>query len=196
MSFWRTGIDSLLNLFHTLYLVFQNIISKRLQEAEEEAKPAYASKSSNDGDSRPKYGSRKEFFQRVWDRLHGSEGKATASTQTEVVPEFDGSTLITTSSNDVCNSELVHPIPIRYAIPFSSSDVSAPSCFDIHHDHIESIGTQHLIDDKYQRVTVRDISPTSNETKTRHFSAFSTISGAFPTFSPQSKKPKVGYIDM
>ena len=178
--------------------MFQNIISKLLNEAEEEAKPAYAPKSSDAVDGRPKYGSRKEFFQRVWDRLHGSDCQAAAtSIQTEVIPEFDGSNLIGNSSHDLCYSanELVHPIP-RRPIPFSSSDVSSPSCCDIHYDNIEGIETQNLIDDKYRRVTVRGNSLTSNEIKKRHFSAFATIPGAFSSFPPQCKKPKVCYTDM
>jgi hypothetical protein len=159
-----------------------------LQEAEEEARPAYAPKKSDTIDGRPKYGSRKEFFQRVWDRLHGSDGQAsTTSIQADGIPKFDDSTVIAAMNRgySLPTNEVVRPIPIRHAIPFSSSDVSPPFCRDIHYDYSYGpcIGSQNLLDDKYRRVTIR-VSPTSNEIKKRPCSAFDSISG-------QSKKPKV-----
>jgi hypothetical protein len=179
------GIDLIFNFVHTIRLLFQNFISKHLHEAEEEAKPAYASKSSDAVDGRPKYGSRKEFFQRVWDRLHGGDSQAAAtSTQTEVIPMYYSA------------NERVHPIPISHPIPFSSSDVSSSSYFDFHHDRVEDIETQNLFDDKYRRVTVCGNSLSSNGIKKRHSSAFASIPGVFPSIPPQSKKPKVCNTDM
>ncbi|KAL3804578.1 hypothetical protein ACHAW5_004581 [Stephanodiscus triporus] len=160
----------------------KDVITKLLHEAEEENKPAYAPKKSDTFDGRPKYGSRKEFFQRVWDRLHGNEEEAVStSIQAGGIPEFDGSTVIAA----IPSIEVVRPIPMRHPIPFSSSDVPPPLCRDNHYDYIEEscIGTQNLIGDKYRRVTIRGISLTSNEYKKRHFSAFASI-------SEQNKKPR------
>jgi hypothetical protein len=178
-------VDSLLNFFCPLNHLFQDTISKLLQEAEEETRPAYAPKKSDTIDGRPKYGSRKEFFRRVWDRLHGSDSQASkTSTQADGIPKFDGSTAIAILSRgfSLPANEVIRPIPIRYAIPFSSSNVSIPLCRDIHYDYIDEscIGSRNLIDNKYRRVT----SSTPNEIKKRHFSAFDII-------SDQSKKPKV-----
>jgi hypothetical protein len=154
---------------------FQETISKLWQEAEEEARPAYAQKKSDTIDGRPKYGSRKEFFQRVWDRLHVSDGQASTSTQPDGIPKFDGSTVIHVMSRgfSLLTNEVVRPIPIRHAVPFSSSDVSPPFCRDIRYDYSNGpcLGSQNLIDDKYR-------------IKKRNCIAFDSISG-------QSKKPKV-----
>lgn len=171
-----------------MYNLNKDIITKLLHEAEEETKPAYAPKKSDTVDGRPKYGSRKEFFQRVWDRLHGNDEEAvTTSTQAGGIPEFDSSTVIAALSRDfsIPSIEVVRPIPMRHPIPFSSSDVPPPLCRDNHYDYIEGscIGTQNLIDDKYRRVTIRGISLTSDKNKKRNCSAFASI-------SEQNKKPR------
>lgn len=144
----------------------QDFISKLVQAAKEEDKPSYASKKSDDG--RPKYGSRKEFFQRVWDRLHGHATTVTLSG----ISEFDSRAIVTASPgfcvpiNEVVlpsgssHSPIVRPNPIKHVITSSMDD----SC----------IGS--IIDDEYNRGTICDISLELSNIKKRHSSAFTTVS--------------------
>ena len=135
-----------------------------MHTALEEDKPSYASKKSDDG--RPKYGSRKEFFQRVWDRLHGSDGHATnTSTQAGHIVEF-GSMVMVAASPGFCvpinevvlpsgstHSPIFRPKPIRYARSFSIED-----------------------DDEYRSVTLRGITLELDSIQKRHRSAFANSS--------------------
>jgi hypothetical protein len=151
-----------------------------VQAAEEEDKPSYASKKSDDG--RPKYGSRKEFFQRLWDRLHGHATSTTVSSNG--ITEFD-SRAIGTASPGFCvpineeilpssgassHSPIVRPNPINHATITSSMDDSCIGSI------IDNDGHNH-------GTTTRDISLELNNIKKRHNSAFTTV-------STSRKKPK------
>lgn len=149
-----------------------------MHAAEEEDKPSYALKKSDDG--RPKYGSRKEFFQRLWDRLHGHATTVVASSG---ITEFDSRAIITASprfcvpinavilpsSGSSSQSPIVRPSPIQHNITTSMDD----SC-------IESIIDN---DEHNNRGTICDISLELNNIKKRHSSAFTTV-------STSRKKPK------
>ena len=92
----------------------QDVISTLFQEANEDTKPTYASSTVDDG--RPKFGSRKMFFQRIWDRLHGCNDPAIPSTVKAVV-----------------SFPIIQPTPIRVppiSTGMDSDDAVSPSPSD------------------------------------------------------------------
>ena len=147
-----------------------------MQEAERTDKPAYAPRGSSGLDGRPKYGSRKEFFQRVWDRLHGT--CSTMSTndvttmETDAISDFGSvaSTAVSRSSatttQDTTNAmsclkkKLFHPI--RQVVSVSSySDDGSDECLraddsDGEDDIIVSLGDEALEDDTSITKILRD----------------------------------------
>mmetsp|Transcript_7958 Transcript_7958/g.16649 ORF Transcript_7958/g.16649 Transcript_7958/m.16649 type:complete len:633 (+) Transcript_7958:87-1985(+) len=155
-------------------------VAALLREADNSDKPAYAPRGASESDGRPKYGSRKEFFQRVWDRLHGSSDATTM--ETDAISDF-GSVVTALSSNhqDSAISSLKKKLfhnPIQQVVSVSSysfddegSDVSLHAdesleCEDTDaEDAVSSSGTLHsvedaisaskvLLDDKNRRITV------------------------------------------
>lgn len=149
-----------------------------MHAAEGEDKPSYGSKKSDDG--RPKYGSRKEFFQRLWDRLHGH---ATATVSSSGITEFDSRAIVTASpgfcvpinevilpsSGSSSHLPIARPNPIKHTITASMNDSCIGSIIDN--------------DEHNNRGTIRDISLELNNIKKRHSSAFTTV-------STSRKKPK------
>lgn len=154
-----------------------------MQEAHDDTKPAYAPKKSVADDGRPKYGSRKIFFQRIWDRLHGS-CHAMASIEALAATKERGAITMTTFGNRV-----FHPTPIRYAAPVSSHlPTYAFARIDddntVSSDEESLSGLQELIDNKNRRITLRIQGNvfTMNESKKR--------TGAFAAVVVSRKKTK------
>ena len=147
--------------------LLQYFITSLAQEANEHSKPEYALKSSNDG--RPKYGSRKEFFQRIWGRLHGCD-YVIASTQC-----YDEPVMMTASHQDFShpkNKMMFRPTPIRRVVPMSSNHASlrldTNDEFDIVSSDDESLCMSHdLFDDQNRRVTITGAIFSTNEGKKR-----------------------------
>lgn len=112
------------------------------QVVEGNNKPVYATKSNpcSQDDDRPKFGSRKEFFQRVWDRLHEP---AAASSPAEIGGTFkyDGSSQGFTFFP---TNKVVRPSPRR-----------APSTHIVAPSEIGIWDGPDLFDNKNRRVIIR-----------------------------------------
>ena len=136
----------------------RDIITTLAQEVEGNTKPVYATKSNlsaNEDDDRPKFGSRKEFFQRVWDRLHEPATAAPEPAEIGGTFKYDGSSQGFTFFP---TNKVVRPSPRRAP----STHVVAPSDVGIW-------GGPDLIDDKNRRVKIRgsfDDLPTMKKLKT------------------------------
>ncbi|KAL7465954.1 hypothetical protein ACHAXS_006264 [Conticribra weissflogii] len=172
-------------------------VAALMREADNSDKPAYAPRGASESDGRPKYGSRKEFFQRVWDRLHGSSDVTTM--ETDAISDF-GSVVTALSSNhqDSAMASLKKKLfhnPIQQVVSVSSnsfddegSDVSlhadeslecegagdAVSSSGVFHSHEdETSASKVLLDNKNRRITVTGHDLVSRDCKRAY--VFSTM---------------------